>query len=651
MMCFSVKNHLVILFFCFSTLLAKTQNSILNTNASFSFDKDFNSIVEAEKSKFNKNLYTKTQSVNINYDINYLRCDWEIDPSLNYIKGNITYYFKPLSSGLDSIIFNLNSVLTVDSVLYHGNSLIYTQANDLLNIYFSSTINNIDSITVYYQGAPQSSGYGSFTQSTHNGKPIIWTLSEPYGASDWWPCNNSLTDKTDSIGILIKVPQGNKAASNGILISQTTVNTSEIFHWKHKYPIATYLICLAVTNYTEFSKNVPFESSNTLVQNFIYPEDSASAYSELDDIIPVMQLYDSLFGVYPFADEKYGHAEFGWGGGMEHQTMTFVVSFGHELIAHELAHHWFGDKVTCGSWQDIWLNEGFAVYLSGLTYEHESNKTNWHSFLTSRMTSVCSEPDGSVWCDDTTSESRIFSGRLTYNKGAMILHQLRWIIGDSAFFAGIKNYLADASLAYNFARTSDLQSHFEASSNQNLSWYFDDWYKGQGYPSYIIYWKQTANNVHLKINQFLSSSAVSFFELPLPIEFKNGNNDTIIRIQNSSNGEEFDIPISFQVDSVKFDPDHWIINANSMVNSIDEMNDSQNISFFPSPFNKYINVVWNNNKTNQLRLIDCRGKAIFKIDTKNLSQYKIDTSTIDSGVYFLEISSENTVAIRKVMKL
>ncbi len=645
------KITILVFIFCLSNFLAKTQNSILSTPSFFSYDKDFNTIVDAEKNKFNQNLYNKTQAVNVNYDINYLRCYWEIDPSVNYINGAITFYFKPLSSQLDSIIFNLSAALTVDSVLYHNNHLSYKQSNDLLNIYFLSAINTLDSITVFYQGAPQSSGYGSFTQSTHNGTPIIWTLSEPYGASDWWPSNNSLTDKADSIDILIKVPQGNKTASNGILVSQTTDTTSEIFHWKHRYPIATYLICLAVTNYSEFSKNVPFENTNTLVQNFIYPEDSASADSQLDDIIPVMQLYDSLFGVYPFADEKYGHAEFGWGGGMEHQTITFVVSFGHELIAHELAHHWFGDKVTCGSWQDIWLNEGFAVYLSGLTYEHELGKPYWNSFLTSRMASVCSEPDGSVWCDDTTNVSRIFSGRLTYNKGAMILHQLRWVIGDSAFFAGIKNYLADVSLAYNFVRTSDLQSHFEASSNQSLSWYFDDWYKGQGYPLYNIYWKQTSNTIHLKINQFLSNSSVSFFELPLPIEFKDETHDTIIRINNSYSGEEFDIPISFQVDSVLFDPEHWIISANSSVNSIDDMNEALNISFYPNPFGNSINVIWNENKINPLRLIDCRGKEILKIDTENLSQYKIDTSTIDSGVYFLEISHKNAVAIKKVMKL
>ncbi|MBK7970327.1 MAG: hypothetical protein IPK08_16080 [Bacteroidetes bacterium] len=177
---------------------------------------------------------------------------------------------------------------------------------------------------------------------------MIWTLSEPYGSSDWWPCKNGLTDKADSIDIFLNVPNAMTGASNGILIAETPNGTTKLFHWKHKYPIA-YLICMAVTNYVKYSL-CPLAGDTLEIVNYVYPEDSLLATSQTDEIVSMVQLYDTLFGVYPFHNEKYGHAQFGWGGGMEHQTMTFVSNFGFDLLAHELAHHWFGDKVTYGSW-------------------------------------------------------------------------------------------------------------------------------------------------------------------------------------------------------------------------------------------------------------------------------------------------------------
>jgi aminopeptidase N len=187
-----------------------------------------------------------------------------------------------------------------------------------------------------------------------------------------------------------------------------------------------------------------------------------------------MNLYADLFEPYPYADEKYGHAEFGWGGGMEHTTVSFMGGLGRGLIAHELGHQWFGDKVTCGSWQDVWLNEGFATYLAGMVIENLDGEADFRSWKQDQISSVTYYPDGSVYipAQDTTSVNRIFSSRLSYNKGSMVLHMLRKKLGDAVFFQGLREYLDDPNLAYGYAKTPDLMQHLESASGEDLTEFF-----------------------------------------------------------------------------------------------------------------------------------------------------------------------------------
>jgi aminopeptidase N len=630
----------IIISFILCFLTAKiTAQQILSFN-------QFDEIVQAEK-KSNKGKFSQKNQIAYYYDVNYHRCFWKIDPAVNYISGNVTTYFKP-ETQLDTLLFDLSDSLSVDSIMYHQSSLAFYHSNNILSIILPSAIisNTYDSITIYYQGSPANTGFGSFMQSNHNGVPVIWTLSEAYGSSDWWPCKNSLTDKADSIDIFIQTSSEYKAASNGILFQEIISANEIIYHWKHRYPIATYLICLAVTDYAVYSDWVPFENTLLEVINYVYPEDSASILSQTDDIIPMMQLYDSLFGIYPFQNEKYGHAQFGWEGGMEHQSMSFMGSFEHELMAHELAHQWFGDKITCASWQDIWLNEGFATYLTGITYEHMFNGKYWPIFKQSRMDMIMAEDDGSVWCNDTTSLDRIFDGRLSYTKGAMILHQLRWVIGDSAFFTAVNNYLNDVNLAYGFARTSDLKLHFENSSGQNLDWYFDDWFTGEGYPDYQLDWIQNGNEINLTIYQTQSHSSVSFFELPLPIQFKNSMEDTLITVNHSFSGQSFTIDLSFTVDSLIFDPEIWLIVGNHKTSSIHTIDENNQIKIYPNPVKDILNIEGVTSNF-QISIFDLAGKIICTEKNK----HQIELKNISEGLYVAKINSSNYVSIVRLIKL
>jgi aminopeptidase N len=595
-------------------------------------------------------------------DITYTRFHFWVDPAVKYIKGEILTVFEPIES-VSSLDFDFSAMLTMDSIFWHGQKLVFSSSGDILTVQFPTVLPAVlpDSLTFFYQGKPTSSGFGSFETNTHAGTPVMWTLSEPYGAMEWMPCKQALNDKIDSVDIYITHPAEYRAASNGILLSETTKDGQTTAHWKNRHPIATYLVAIAVTNYEVFTGEVPHSAGTTPIVNYVYPESVPTAQAAMSDLIAQMQLYNDLFGLYPFQKEKYGHCQFGWNGGMEHQTMSFMGGFDFELVAHEMAHQWFGDKVTCGSWADIWLNEGFATYLSGLCYEN-LRPQYWKQFKQGRINSVTSQPDGSVFVDDTTSVNRIFNGRLSYSKGAMVLHMLRWVSGDSAFFGGIRNYLSDPNLAYNYAKTADLQAHLEAASGKNLNGFFADWFTGQGFPSYQITWSQNIDNqLLLKINQTQSHPSVSYFELPLPLRLKGeqGQMKDIV-LNHLSDGQTFQEQADFTVTTVEFDPDWWLISKdNTVTNVAVGTHDLAALGFSlkiePNPTTGGI--------LRAMALAPVSGEIIFSLDnasgkrlfsqTQNLTtgenHFSFDVATMPAGAYILRMKNGSGEMMTRVI--
>jgi len=603
-----------------------------------------NQLAKSESKQHARSTPPNIQAVNTS-DFVYQRCEWQVDPFLDWIDGKITTYFIP-NQPIPDIQFDLSVVLTVDSIVYYSNALLFSHAFNILDGQFGTTLpaGIIDSVSVYYHGAPDTS-IGGFNLDVHgiNNDPVMWTLSEPYGAMNWWPCKQNLLDKIDSIDILVTAPFWYEVASNGVLTNDVTFAVQRQWTWKHRHPIPAYLVCFAVSNYAVYSDFVYDNGDTVEVVNYVYPEDSAWAVAATPDVILQMQLFDSLFGFYPFADEKYGHAQCNFGGGMEHTTITFIGGFWYELFAHELAHHWFGDKVTCGSWEDIWLNEGFATYCTGLCYEHYAPAQYWKPWLAGQIGVVTQQPDGSVWVDDTTVASRIFDPRLSYAKGAMVLHTLRWVIGDSAWYAGVNAYLADATLSYSFATTANLQQHLETASGQNLAWYFADWYYGQGYPTYTLSWSQDVSNVvTVTVNQTQSDPSVSFYELPIPLYFKNGTQDTLIRVQHNANGQQFTIPLSFTADSLLFDPDLWIISANNVVNNVPAPAYPPTFSFFPNPTNDVILFQSPYRGNCVVKIYDMQGKLVMNKETPTdaSGNGSVDIRTLNYGYYNVVVTQE-----------
>lgn len=572
------------------------------------------------------------------YDLYYAVAHWEIDPAVKYIQGSVHFRFTPQLSNLSTLEFDMHDSLAVDSILYHNTSISYSsnQAN-ILQVQLPSpiTANTNDSLTIYYQGKPVSNGFGSFEQNDHNGTPIIWTLSEPYGAMEWWPTKQSLNDKIDSLDVFVTAPAGNKVAGNGILVSEITSGSIVTAHWKSRNPIAAYLIAIAVTNYSAYSDYANLRNGQLEILNYVYPENLSQAQTQTPATIEILELFDSLTIPYPFSNEKYGHAQFGWGGGMEHQTMSFMGGFPYSLIAHEAAHQWFGDHVTCGSWQDIWLNEGFATYFEGLTVERYQTPLDFDYWKKLKVQYITAYPGGSVYVKDTTSIPRIFDSRLTYNKGAMVVNMLRYQIGDSAFFAGLTNYLSDPNLAEGYATTPDLQQHLEASSGQNLNTFFNQWVYGSGYPTYQISWGQSGNNVTITVNQTQSTSSVSFYEMPISIRLEGAWTDTIVRLNNTTNGQVFNVTIPYHVARIKFNPNWDLICGDNQVVSLTEYGENSPFKIFPNPVNNILHLDLDNPDIDpdKLEIYDSKGQLIKKMDFRKAIQLE----SLSSGSYILKI--------------
>lgn len=599
------------------------------------------------------------------YDLKYHRLEWFVNPDSLFIQGAVTSYFQVVSNTLEDIYFDLDSIFTIDSVLYHGiklkNSFIEV---DFLEINLNTILhkNDFDSISVYYHGVPATHGFGSFSKDLHNSNPIIWTLSEPYGAQDWWPCKQSLNDKIDSIDIYVTTIKGNRVGSNGVLISEVVDGNFVTYFWKHRYPIPAYLIAIAVTNYSQFSHYVHYQGDSMEILNYVYPEDSQYYVEPAYHTVAIMEFFMGIFGIYPFFNEKYGHAQFSRGGGMEHQTMTFLVNFDEYLVGHELAHQWFGDKITCESWSEIWLNEGFATYSEGLIKEHFHSDYAFYQWRRSHIQAITKYPGGSVYVygNDTLNVSRVFDYRLSYRKGGLVLHMLRFILGDEDFFKAIKRYMLDPKLAYKYASTPDLQNHFESASGKDLDYFFDDWIYNQGYPSYSIEWTQIADEVKLEVSQTQSHSSVSFFELPLEIRFEGDNKDTTVIFDNEINNQKFSFNLSFKVDTVIFDRNMNIISANNIVHYNDPSGfEDDDFLLFPNPIgdNKSLTLIFLSNiSVDEIIITSIDGKIVKKLNYngqyfKKGSWLNLNLIDLRSGRYLINIYSGKKMYYEKLLKL
>ncbi|MFP5436963.1 MAG: M1 family aminopeptidase [Bacteroidia bacterium] len=577
-----------------------------------------------------------------NYDLGHITLQLTVNPASSFINGTVMATFTA-KQDMSSIVFDLSDQMSVNSVVKDNTSLDFDQlGTGELVITLPATLpaGQQGTVVINYSGSPdQSNGY--FTTTSHNGVPVLWTLSEPYGAMEWWPCKQDLNDKIDGLDVYITAPSQYTAVSNGLEQAQSISGSSKTTHFYHSYPIPAYLVAIAVTNYNVYTQTYNGALGSFPIVNYMYPETQSAYQPDLAQTLDIMRFYEDTFEQYPFHNEKYGHAQWNWGGGMEHSTVSFMVSFDRELVAHELAHQWFGDKITCGSWQDIWLNEGFATYLTGLVVEHQDGDNSFTGWKQQNIASITSSPGGAVYIPaaDTISDDRIFSSRLSYNKGAMVLHMLRFKMGNTAFYQGVKNYLADNNLAYAYAKTPHLQQHLEQVYGSSLQEFFNDWVYNQGYPSYTVtVTKTTQGAVTVKLVQTQSHASVNFFEMPVPVRLTGANGQTLdVVLDNTFNNQTFTVPVTFNVTDAEVNAGYDIITGNNAVTlSTPCVTSNPEFVLYPNPAVNMLNVqVPNGIEITHAIIYNMLGQKV--LETSGSSAFNV--SALSAGAHILKLQT------------
>ena len=587
------------------------------------------------------------------YDINYLIMNLHVTNTTKEINGYVTHQgcFK---NEIDSILLELDPDFIIDSIYINTLKTNYFRKKQTILIpNYKKDFN----VCIYYHGSIKNI-FGSFmngsgvVNGTHEQtkNKVTYTLSEPFSASKWWPSKQSLNDKIDSADLYFTTDNSNLVGSNGILISKKQINNNLTqFHWKTRYPTTYYLFSFSVGPYLDYSFKtfIPEIKDSILVQNFIYNDSEffKGNKNNIDLTSDYIKLYSNLFGIYPFHKEKYGHCLSTIGGGMEHQTMTTLNSFDPALVSHELAHQWFGNHVTCSSFKDIWLNEGFATYSEYLMFEKLYPEKK-DLLLGSYIQRAKTFKTGSVYVQDTLNESRIFSRELTYDKGALIIHTLRYLINnDSLFFKSLKEY--QTKFSHSFASAIDFKKIVEQICGIDLTIFFNEWYYGEGYPIYAIQTeKSTETKIHLQ--QYTSSSKTTLFTTPLELLIARENlPDTLIRFTITKNLEVLNFPNSLKISYVKsIDPHNYILHENTPFLGSNEL-DSKIINVFPNPCQSELTIQINNPNSYRVRLINIDGQEVFNSILN--STYKLKTEEFKNGIYILEISDKKSVYSQKII--
>jgi aminopeptidase N len=650
------KNSSLLIVFNFITILIFAQE---NTTSCSKQTKQHNLLKTAT---LNASQIVETEK----YDVHFYSLNLNMTNTSSYLSGIAEIHAKA-NTNLDSALFELYPSMIISEVRVNGLVVNFSRLGTAVKAPVNSSANQNFVLKISYSGNPPTAqtnplGGSGMTAGTSPswGNKVVWSLSEPFSAYEWFPCKQSLRDKADSSFVAVTVPDTCKAGSNGVLINTVPLgNGFTRYEWKNKHAIDYYLISVAVAKYIEYSfyANPVGAPNPILIQNFIYDNPQTFIYfeDEINETGDFIELFYDLYGPYPFEDQKYGHCMAPIGGGMEHQTMTTQGSFSKGLTAHELAHQWWGNSVTCASWSDIFINEGFASYSEYVMLENLYPAEKAQHMLDVHD-NILSQTGGSVWFSDTLNENRIFNGRLSYDKGSGIIHSIRYLMNnDSLFFAGLREFQND--FKDSVARGIDLRNKMQEISGINYTPFFEQWYFGEGYPTYSIRWKQIGQDLLLELKHTASKPSVTpTFTNPIDLRFiRQGMSDTLIRFDVASNSQQFYISNFGTLSStITVDPQNWIINNigtiiqdNSLVNLTEVNENSTALTIVPNP-NNGIFTIGNQQANCWVSVFNMQGKNILN---KQLAQNEvIDLQDFGKGTYLLEIkNSENSEA--KTLKL
>ncbi len=527
----------------------------------------------SDKAKFVKQQLLASPRVHIpvNYisDLQYktdvvhydLSLDLYPEKKLLYGNAQLTCTFNDLHS--KKLDLNLYDNMKISELLINGKEAPFVHEGTRLSVFLPENITDTFSVNINYEGTPQRIGLAAFVFGEINERSAVYNLSEPTYASTWFPCNDLPDDKAYA-DIKIINDTSYTSVSNGVLLEEKVSEGRKTAHWKTYYPISTYLISIYSSVYINYTDYYYSEITNdTLpIEYYVFPEHLENAKIDFQEHPKMIKFFSETFGEYPFMKEKYGVAEFLWQlGAMEHQTITGIGSnfvsgrrFFTDVYVHELAHHWWGDAVGPKSWKDIWLNEGFSTYSEALYDEYKAGDD---ALLATMLSKYNDNFYGTLYDpgDDLFSQT-------IYDKGAWVLHMLRWEVGDSTFFRILREYFE--RYKYKNASTEDFKSVCEEISGKNLTQFFEQWvFEGDDQIDADIEWSiesQKLNTYTIKLNIKQYQDRYKVFHFPLEIQFVDKNERfTNALFYINEREEEMYYDLKFEPVKIVADPYSWLL--------------------------------------------------------------------------------------------
>ncbi|MBE0647721.1 MAG: T9SS type A sorting domain-containing protein [Bacteroidales bacterium] len=572
-----------------------------------------------------------------------------------------------VDSALNSIQLNaINTSLGIDAVGLAANS--FSHANDTLTLFLNQTYNpgDVVEVKVWYhhldiadQGLYVSAGF-------------VFTDFPPEGARKVFPCWDRPSDKA-TWDLTAKVPVTVRLGSTGYLADSTIVADTLWYHWVSDNPVSTYLITW--TSYNNWNINVSYWNNtynpNDSIPIWLYKKPTENITNAVASIPLITDFFAEKFGVYPFS--KIGFATittFPWGG-MENQTMVNLMPNGYSneaLIAHEHSHMWFGDLITCGTWADIWLNEGFATYCAQLWVEEQNGYSAYKSKMNSLANSYLSGNPGwplynPEWAIHTPGPNSLYNVAVSYNKGACVLFQLRYVLGDSLFWEVMNAYSTDTNFIYKCAVTEDFVAITNNVTGEDYSWFFDEWVYAPNHPFYENVWEMEdlgggQFKIILEMNQTQTNTV--FFRMPIEVQVDfNDGTDTIVTGWNDTNQQTLEWIFNKYPINVTFDPNRYILlKHGTTVVAEREMEPS---GFFlnqnsPNPFGEQTTISYSTDRESNIRIIllDNTGKSVKTlVDRSHMpGKYSVTLQgeNLSSGIYYCNMESGAKVQTIKLVK-
>ncbi len=520
-------------------------------------------------------------------DVTFYHINLELhDLKGNFYEGNVICDFKALSN-VNMITLDLVDALKVTIVKSQNENLKFIQNNNQLKITFPKKmiIGQSYRIEINYGGKPQTiidSGIKKgMVYATHgNNEPVIATLSTPFLSHYWFPCNDKIADKADSVQIDIILPDTTInnlpliVVSNGKLQGQFRIkNNRKMFKWRHSYPIAPCYVFFAVSNYRKNTETILNDFGHIQpIDFYVFEEDYEASLPQMEMTKNVVAFFTKKFGPYPFEEEQLAFAQIGFYSGIETQTCPIIENFTNRrfyTIVHELAHAWFANNVTAKNWQNAWLHEGFATYAEVLWDEHKYGKSAYRNSIMKRAY----YQGGTIYGEATTNPFQVFSG-IVYNKGAYVLHLLRGLVGDEVFFSILQTYLQ--TYQYGNADTYDFIKICEAESGKDLQYFFNQWVFKEGHPiyNYTFYQNPKTNEIDFTIRQSQVTTTRKEFKMPIQLLLDLEYQDTIITIDNQEIKEEYTFKTNQKVIDIILDPNEWLLKEIGTKKQILEMNNN-----------------------------------------------------------------------------